>query len=73
MDPGPIDTFVLHARATHRSSLVWMGFDLGKLRCRRREVIFHRTNALDDRIIPLLQYARFYGAVRVGFISLNCT
>ena len=71
MDPGPLDTSVLHYQSTHRSSLIFTGYDLGELRCRRREAILHRTIALDDRIIPLLLQAGFYGVARLGFISLD--
>ena len=71
MDPSLLDTFVLHSQSTHRSSLIFMGYDLGELRCRCREAIFHCTIALDDQIIPLLLQARFYGATRLGFISLD--
>ena len=71
MDPGPLDTSILHSQSTHRSSLIFTGQDLGELRCRRREAILHRTIALDDRIIPLLLQAGFYGVARLGFISLD--
>ena len=71
MDPGPLDTSVLHSQSTHRSSLIFTGQDLGDLRCRRREAILHRTIALDDRITPLLLQAGFYGVARLGFISLD--
>ena len=70
MDPDPLNTFVLYSQSTHRSSLMFTGYDLGELQCRRREAIFHRTIALDNRIIPLLRQTGFYGA-RLGFISLD--
>ena len=71
MDPGLLDTFVLLSQSTHRSSLMFTGYDLGELRCRHREAILHRTIVLDDRTIPLLLQARFYGVARLGFISLD--
>ena len=71
MDPGPLNTSVLHSKSTHRSSLIFTGYDLGELRCQRREAILHCTIALDDWIIPLLLQAGFYGVAQLGFISLD--
>ena len=71
MEPGPLDSTVLHGQATHRSSAAWTGVDSKELHCRRREAIFHRTSVIDGRIIPLLQQAGFYGVARLGFISLD--
>ena len=71
MEPGPFDPSVLHGQHTHRSSLAWEGASLRELHCRRREASFHRSSALDRRIIPLLQQAGFYGVACLGFISLD--
>ena len=42
IDPRSVDTSVLHDQGTHKSSLVWMGFDLGELRSQRHKATFHR-------------------------------
>ena len=71
MELGPFDPSVLHGQSRHRSSFSWEGAALRELHCRRCEASFHRSSALDTRIIPLLQQANFYGVARLGFISLD--
>ena len=69
MEPGPFDHSIFHGQRTHRSSLAWEGVVLRELHYRCREASFHRSSALDTRIIPLLQQAGFYGVAHLGFIS----
>ncbi|KAK9127845.1 hypothetical protein Syun_016642 [Stephania yunnanensis] len=71
MDPGPLDTSVLTLQSQHRSTLVWNGQDPGALRVRRRDASFHRMREIDQRIVPYLVSAGFYGVARIGFIGLD--
>ena len=71
MESRPLDPTVLHGQGTHMSSLAWRGVDSKELHYQHREMIFNHTSILDERIIPLLQQAGFYGVARLGFISLD--
>ncbi|XP_022152174.1 uncharacterized protein LOC111019957 isoform X2 [Momordica charantia] len=71
MDPGPINSAILHLQPTHRSQLVWTDQSANCLQCRRREAILHRTINLDARIVPYLKQSGFWGVARIGFTQLD--